>query len=147
VSEPDELDAAQRQAEYDRLARILWTCAALRDRHTAQTPECGGEPLCVGEDAFAVLADACRRSPGAARWINLAAVGELSRVRGELLAGMDELADVSAKAMRLDADLVDAHGEIDDMRERLDAAEAELERWNAAADVIGPVGQIGGEGS
>jgi hypothetical protein len=148
VSDQDDaLDAAHRQAEYDRMAQLLWACAELRDQHTAETPECGGEPLCIGEDALALLAIEFGHSAGPARRLSLAAIGELSRMRRELLAGMDSLADAFAKAMRLDADLTDTRGELADTRERLTAAETEMEWWNASADLLGPVHRIGGEES
>lgn len=48
-------------------------------------------------------------------------------------------ADAAACAMRADADLVDAHGQIAGLEQQVASLTAELTLWEESADVIGPV--------
>jgi uncharacterized coiled-coil DUF342 family protein len=65
---------------------------------------------------------------------------ETYALREQLAAMKQERDDLAAKAMRMDVDLIDAGGLIQTLEDRLAAAYRELDAWNKAADVLGPVG-------
>lgn len=126
-----------RRAEYDRIARVLDAVRVSRTAHIASGAECGAEPLCAGPDGMDLLlrefTAGTIRGAGKVRIMLLVAVGEMARLTGELAVMHAERDDALATAMRLDADLLDAQG-------ALATAEEQLAAWDAAADVLGPVG-------
>jgi hypothetical protein len=128
-----------RRAEYDRLAALLTACARWARAHVDEDPDCGAAPLCIGDGVELLSLTASAGGPGTERLINLVAVGEIARITAELDTARAELADVAAQAMRMDAELLDAHGHLGTVLDRLAEIEAELRQWNDAADVVGPV--------
>jgi hypothetical protein len=116
--------------EYEQNAQCLNSMVAERRGHAAEN--CGGL-TCMGEVANVSLRAGISADP---RWptrLVLAAVtmmaGDRERIeeferRLEIQRQMT--ADAAASAMRLDADLVDAHGQIAGLEERVAALLAEL---------------------
>lgn len=127
------------QAEYDRIARVLDAVRVHRTAHIASGAECEAAPLCAGPGGMELLLaeiDSGRLpGDGHVRVMLLVAVGEMARLTGELAVMHAERDDALVRAMRLDADLLDAQG-------ALATAEERLAEWDAAADVIGPIGRV-----
>lgn len=127
-----------RQAEYDRLAKVLDAVRISRTAHIASGAECGAEPMCAGPEGMELLlAEFAGRGADRARVMLLVAVGEMARLTGELAVMHAERDDAMSRAVRLDVELLGAQGELATARER-------LAEWDAADDVTRPVAQVDG---
>ena len=125
-----------RKAEYDRIAQVLNAVRISRTGHIASGDDCSAEPMCAGPDGMdLLLAEFAARPANTARVMLLVAVGEMARLTGELAVMHAERDDALGRALRLEAELLDAQGALATARER-------LAEWDAAADVLGPVGSV-----
>jgi predicted nucleic acid-binding Zn-ribbon protein len=58
----------------------------------------------------------------------------INTMRDSLIRARADIDHLAAKVLRLDTDLIDAHGQIETLELKLAAATAELDTWAAAAD-------------
>lgn len=122
--------------EYEQNARCLKSMVDERRRHA--TEECRGL-TCMGEPANVALRAGISTYP---RWpieLVLVAVALMAEhqeriedLERRLEVQRQMTADAAASAMRLDADLVDAHGQIAGLEERVASLTAELTLWEDA---------------
>lgn len=130
--------------EFDQHAGTIAAMVTERREHTAS----GGcpNPACLGQAGMEAFRNAAGLDPIWPHNIALVAITLLADASGRL----DELerlleaqrgltADAAAQAMNLDADLVDAHGQIAGLEQRVSGLLAEVTAWEESADVIGPV--------
>lgn len=82
--------------------------------------DCPGDQNCIGTAALDWIEARMRDNPAYAVGMLAVATAELAQARAVVAAAQQEVADIGARALRLDLDLIDVSGQLSDANERLD---------------------------
>jgi hypothetical protein len=117
---PHDLDTEEgRTRLHERSVRHLEAYARARQAHVRLVPDCNAAPLCNGAGvatALMVRADLWEPYPRALAWSAVALIADKN----------EEIADLRARLMVMDADLVDALGNLADTERQLFEAQTRL---------------------